>query len=64
MWIGYVGGSACRIQGEQVTRFTTRGGLPGTGNCWVSRDVQGRLGLAGRNTHCFALFRVDAKKAF
>lgn len=46
-WVGYVDGSACRLQHGRVTRFAgTDAGLPGIGGCWLTTDIAGKLWFA------------------
>ena len=46
VWVGYVDGSACRIVGKKVTRYTARSGLSGAGSCVLGNDAAGEIWLA------------------
>lgn len=46
VWVAYADGSACRIAGGKITRFTAADGLPGTGACWLASDAKGQLWFA------------------
>ena len=46
VWVGYVDGSACRIEGGKVSRFTARSGLSGVGPCVVANDLKGQIWFA------------------
>lgn len=45
VWVSYLDGSVCRIQGERARRFTTADGLPGAGVATLAGDREGRLWL-------------------
>lgn len=46
VWVGYVDGSACRITGKKITRFTARTGLAGVGPCVLASDAAGQIWFA------------------
>ena len=46
IWVGYVDGSACRVQAGKVARFNTAEGLAGASACWLAGDVAGQVWFA------------------
>ena len=57
IWISYVDGSACRIVGGKVTRYTASAGLSGIGQCVLTSDVQGQIWVAKAGQ--LSIFRND-----
>ena len=63
VWISYADGSACRIAGDEVTRFTARDGLTGTGQCMLANDTAGNIWFA-KAGQCGLLDATAAKRLF